>query len=226
MTSLSDQYVQTTFVARCRELWKNWGRYSQERRRSKLKTAINATLRTCNLPEVDLIVGEPFLVAGSWNIRYPNSYLTDQISVDKFARGVTTLYHEGRHSEQWYRIAQGISAGKFRVPTTSLMPQQATVANISNNCAIAFTTAQHAYNNRQHYPQAMDRIISQWYRSIYGYQRAHRGQVLEHLDWSAFFNTHADINFARYLNLPEEKDAYLVQDEVLARLSNHLNMWA
>jgi hypothetical protein len=71
----------------------------------------------------------------------------------------------------------------------------------------------------------MDAQIRGWYRSIFGAYREHRGHVLQHLSWANYMNPAPDANFAQYLGLPEEKDAFLTQDEVLARLSNALEMW-
>lgn len=233
MPSLSDTAVQNQYVASCAQLWKDWrtfgvGPFANNTRRLKFQAALNQALKQCNIPNVAFEDGpSPFLITAQWKIKFGGGYLNAELDVDTWARGATTLYHEARHAEQWYLIAMGIAAGKL------LLPQNGPPANalpvtadaIGRQCGIPALTAASAFQHRNEYPMQRDAQIRGWYRSIYGAYRLHRGEVLQHLSWDNYMNPAPDDNLARYFQLPEEKDAFMTQDEVLARLSNSIGMW-
>lgn len=235
MPSLSDPAIQGAYVSQCQQLWTSWagfgaGPNATNTRRLMFLAAINGAIRGCGLPAVTIespANGGCYLHADRWAIEFAAGYLDQNVNVDAFGGGASTLYHEARHAEQWYRIAQGIAAGKFLLPTGDAPgPKPAVTAqSISQYCYIALGTAMHAFNARLVYPRDMDPMITKWYRSIFGFQRQNRGQVLQHLDWSPYFHPAPSAQFAQYLSLAEEKDAFEVQDAVLARIANALQMW-
>ncbi|RMG61687.1 MAG: hypothetical protein D6722_19325 [Bacteroidetes bacterium] len=101
-----------------------------------------------------------------------------------------TVYHEARHAEQWYNIAQ-LRAGQGRNAA-----QIASELGIPNNIATAAVADPIA-------PGSAKALIAQnWYNNIYGAGGARRNRIL------------ASGTFAQYRALAEEHDAWRVGDEL------------
>lgn len=103
-----------------------------------------------------------------------------------------TVYHEARHSEQWFRQAReraGLGATAAQIVETIEIPQaiaDAAVANPITQC-----------DKSQYEAEA-------WYQSVYGSGAAHRDATLSDVQ------TH----YEDYKNLPEEADAWKTGGEV------------
>jgi hypothetical protein len=112
-----------------------------------------------------------------------NTTLTEAQAADL----ADTMYHEARHGEQWYRMAQ-LLAGQNKTAA-----EIATQMAIPNNIALSAEAAPLA-------PGSMEALIADgWFQSVYGTGRAHREHALgeEGTD-------------EQYRNLPEESDAWRV----------------
>ncbi|HEX9260284.1 MAG TPA: hypothetical protein VF855_12150 [Acidimicrobiales bacterium] len=103
-----------------------------------------------------------------------------------------TIYHEARHSEQWFRIAReriGLGQPAADAATTMGIPQW--VADLAaQNPILQCDTSQYE--------------AEQWYQSIYGEGADHRHEVLND----------ADDRYDEYRALPEEADAWSTGDSV------------
>jgi hypothetical protein len=114
----------------------------------------------------------------SWTLTLNNKYTNkNDIKYGKFVEYCSTIYHETRHAEQFYRVAQGLALGRLKYPDTSdrqivqklggsgLSMQQKiglfgggrgiqstqllpTATLLSEWLDIPATAAQHAYNSR------------------------------------------------------------------------------
>jgi hypothetical protein len=129
-----------------------------------------------------------------------------------------TLYHECRHAEQWYRVAQGVAAGVF-VPEGIVRGQYGVAANaISQALGVPLRIALDAERTKRffskHVPQLLEPKVRSWFTSIYGTGAAHRDQVLTNVN-----SPDPDVaraNFQLYRNLPEEADAHEVEQQIRA----------
>ncbi len=102
-----------------------------------------------------------------------------------------TMYHEGRHGEQWFRMAQ-LLAGQGKNAA-----QIATQTGIPNNIAALAEADPIA-------PGSMEALIADgWFQSVYGTGSAHREHVLG-----------PQGTYIEYRNLPEESDAWRVGSSV------------
>ena len=117
---------------------------------------------------------------------------------------LTGSYHEVRHCEQSFRVAQMLAGeGRTAAEIAAIMamnprsePGHRTERVIA--AAIASPLA----------PGSMQALIAKgWFESEYGTGRAHRNRVLSDRSGSAAAH-------ARYRNLPEEFDAFYVADEI------------
>jgi hypothetical protein len=110
-----------------------------------------------------------------------------------------TVYHEARHSEQWFRMAReraGLGATAEQIVHVMQIPDwvaQAAVAYPILQCDVSQYEAE------------------EWYQSVYGTGAAHRDATLNDVQG----------NYEDYRNLPEEHDAWHAGGEVTQDYLNH-----
>lgn len=129
------QLTMSSFANSMVELWRKWdganypgvvGAGRRDRRRRFVESAIRAAttfMPTPNIVHADLGSG----VCGSfswpsWKLSLNRSYTADtDIEYGDFLEFCVTIYHETRHCEQFFRVAQGLAGGKLAFPdqTTS-----------------------------------------------------------------------------------------------------------
>jgi hypothetical protein len=205
--------------------WEDLG--SAQARADALVAAVNQRLAAAGVPELATRVydGDSPREQGSfdfptWTMQL-NRLLLEQggLGRDDAADLANTVYHEARHSEQWFAMAR-LRAGQGR-----------SAAAIATELGIParIATAAHAVPIR---PGSMEAVsASGWYESVYGSQSAHREAVLSRLDaadWAVTTErcrcqqTPSPANDARlaraqerfdrvhdeYRELPEENDAW------------------
>jgi hypothetical protein len=130
----------------------------------------------------------------NWKMKVDPTAFDDSKMLDPAtaADAANTVYHESRHTEQWYNMAQ-MRAG---------MGDSA--AQLSSTMGIPANIAQQAAANPMLACNAQEYQAEQDYNSVYGAGAAHRGQVL----------TQQPMNQAQYCALPEEADAWRTGAEV------------
>jgi len=196
-----------------------------EARRDRLVELVNERLEAAGVPPVTPAFDPNENNAGSfdfptWRMLIGRGRLgADSIS-EADARDVAdTVYHEARHTQQWFRMAQlragqGLSAAAI----TAELGIPARIAALARAAPLA--------------RGSMDAVIAQgWWDSVYGSGSAHREAVLAELDRAATARRNAEAAheanatpateaaleranerferaFAAYQNLPEENDAW------------------
>ena len=131
--SLHHHVSITTFAQACANLWANWanpplgwpGPDDKTKRRNHISQVIiaNATVGFMVPPNVifeDAGGSNGAFRWRAWQLRLKRT-LTKNLGLAyadyvKFCR---TMYHETRHAEQFYRIAQGLAAGALKYPGKS-----------------------------------------------------------------------------------------------------------
>jgi hypothetical protein len=124
--SLQFDSIMTQYAKESCALWKAWRGKSQV---DRVQAALSA-IRRCThfLPAVKY---DTYLVAdlGDYGVQYPSLWSIEinrhhaqeaDLRLEDFLEWVTTPYHESRHAEQTYRIAQGVLAGDIALPGKSL----------------------------------------------------------------------------------------------------------
>ncbi|HLG11970.1 MAG TPA: hypothetical protein VI876_09440 [Dehalococcoidia bacterium] len=196
-----------------------------EARRDKLVELVNERLTAAGVPAVTTEFDANENNAGSfnfptWTMRIGRRRLGAESINEADARDTAdTVYHEARHTEQWFRMAQlrasqGLTADAI-ARELGIQPRIATAA------AAAPLT-----------PGSMQALIAQgWWDSVYGAGGDQRNAVLREVNAAATARTAAqaahtanptpetqaaldqanarfDRAFAAYQNLPEENDAW------------------
>jgi hypothetical protein len=191
-TGLNAPDVRNQFVRDFQQLQSTWQHQTLEQRREALKALVDKTFKAAGLPNINGVnpasssslfgdVNGKFDV-GSWGININRETLTDpQLSSKEAAALASTLYHEMRHAEQYFRMAQLLAShppdGKSRTAQQierqlRIMPGPATSTIIPSAIASVQTQPLTATQIQQ---------ATAWYESIYGSGSAHRKAVFDQL---------------------------------------------
>lgn len=126
--TLQDVTVRTNFVNDCRTIWQNWlqggpGGNRALRREGEFTNAINRMASFMVVPTVSfkhMSKGWGSFDWTKWKLKVNDDYTQEpDIKYKDFVELCCTVYHETRHGEQFYRIAQGLSAGDLKYPDAS-----------------------------------------------------------------------------------------------------------
>ncbi len=180
---------------------------SPDDRAASVMAAVNERLAAEGLPYVQYQWGSGS-AAGQFDFRTWTMELgygpfsveeADNASTAQQADLLDTVYHEARHSEQWFRMARnraGLGATAADIVAVMHIPHwvaDLAVANPIRECDPSQFEAE------------------QWYQSVYGSGAGHRNDVLNDVD----------NRYDEYRQLPEESDAWSsggsVTDEYTSR---------
>jgi hypothetical protein len=192
----------TQFATACATLWNNWaappgGAVPKVWRRTQITNMINAAtngfMTPPNVAFEDTGSSNGSFGWGGWRLRLRKDRTKDDaLAYADFVRYCRTMYHETRHAEQFYRIAQGLAAGSLRYPdkTNQEVMQKISTSggggtfgakkalfegistgnlNVSDRVIadwlrIPFAVAQSAYNSRAQYAGFVGGAKPAWFR--------------------------------------------------------------
>jgi hypothetical protein len=146
--SLQFEASMNTYAQNISGLWATWRGKSTNQLFNEAITAIRSC--TTFLPAIDY---RPYTTAdwGDYGVQYPSLWridinrhhaMFDDIELEDFIEWVITPYHESRHAEQTYRVAQGVLCGEITLPGKDLANrmQAAMVGRSPREIARAFET--------------------------------------------------------------------------------------
>ncbi len=187
--------VMAAFAAAMRQVYENWDSMTPGERLAAMQAALNAALPP-GMPPLTLrpspldpdTLGQ--LDFQTWSVDINRDMLAGSMTEERFAELTNTVYHEGRHGEQWfnaaqYRAAQGQSADQ--IAREMGIPQSAAEAAVRNPAGPGTSEG------------AMGESVD---TSVYGDRAAHREQVYNDMD------NGVEGSYERYRALPEEEDAW------------------
>jgi hypothetical protein len=222
---LAGQDQIENYVGEAREIldkWEDLG--TAEARINALTAKVNEYLKNADVPECGTIISDAEGNLGqfefsSWSLDIGKpAFEADTPTPAEKADMADTIYHESRHAEQWYRMAQfQASQGK-------------SAADIATDMGIPDTIAQQAFDNPVEKGSVTELIAEGWNESVYGSKAKYRNKVLKELSASgtALEKAQDDVNknptkanqakltaaqarrrkaLDDYFNLPEENDA-------------------
>ena len=123
--SLQNTATVNQFAHNCSILWREWLKENVLAREKRLKNAIVSCTTfmaplNISLPYPDLNGNCGQFCWGEWLLELDNSYTTDNdITYEEFVELCASAYHESRHAEQFYRIAQGLASSALSFPDMS-----------------------------------------------------------------------------------------------------------
>ena len=229
-SGLAEGKSQTIFaVEGLLEEWNNLA-IAADRAKAVMKI-MNEHLKLANVPEcghtlLDLKGDWGQFDFATWSISLDNALFSKAVLTnDDITNMMTTIYHEARHAEQWYRMAQ-MRAG-----------EGASAATISGAMGIQEKIAQEAFKNPI-LKGSMEALVAKgWDDSVYGSKSAHREAVLKDIEVKGSALEKAKKNYndnptdanmkkwqkaydafekahKKYKNLPEEHDAWHTADSL------------
>jgi len=183
------------YAAAMRSVFNDWESLSPAERLAALQNALSAalppgmpplTLRSSDLDASTL--GQ--LDYANWGVEINRAMLEGPMTEERFTELSNTVYHEGRHGEQWFNAAQHRAA------------QGESPEDISRRMGIPQETAEAADRNPASSGTSEGAMGESTNTSVYGDRAAHREQVYDDMD-NGVPNSHD-----RYRALPEEQDAF------------------
>ncbi len=175
-----------------------WPVLSVDERAEAILVRVNERLVAAGVPVVDKVVQalDPhtfgLFAFTVWSIRINEALLTNTtLTTAQAADLASTMYHEARHAEQWYRMAQ-LMAG-----------QGSSSADIASRMSIPNRIAVMAFFDPIAEDSAEAVIADGWFQSVYGTGSVFRRHALG-----------ATGSYEDYRSLPEETDAWRVGTSV------------
>jgi hypothetical protein len=174
---------------------------SADDRAAQVMAAVNERLAAEGIPQLQWTWGatgatQGYFAFSSWSMALNAQPFSPDVyesgSVASHADLLDTVYHEARHSEQWFRMAReraGLGATAAQIVGVMGIPQWVA------DSACAYPITQCDYSQYQ---------AEEWYQSVYGTGHDHRNAVL----------SDTQHHYEEYRNLPEESDAWVAGGEV------------
>lgn len=182
---MSSATSESSFRDGFKTLQSDWPKLTADERQQRLKKLTNAALAPSGTPEVGIqpLVGST--AAGSfdfptWALQLGDEKLKSAAMSDADAKVFANdAFHETRHAEQWYLMAQKrAAAGK-------------SAAEISDEMAIPISVAESAVKNPLSKGDVRQACADALYGSVYGDRAAHRSEVFRKLH-----QTHTELDAA------------------------------
>lgn len=221
MPTMTDTALLVQYANACKaSVHQRWSTFaSGQQRAQKLYEITLLVLDICQVPRPNLQL-DPNLGGASglfdfstWNLKIdPNGFGQGAIpDRDAFLTLVTLIYHESRHCEQWFHMARYAAVGHQmtaqRLAASLLIPQNIAAAALARKMGAA---------------DPMLALTKEWHESVYGAKSGFReinlrGLMLRRIGAGQEMNDFRNGFHARYKgDLPEEKDAWAIQDMVAA----------
>jgi hypothetical protein len=187
VSRLDSKSVVDKFMQDIKRVESNWQNLKPNQRTAELNTVINRTLDFAGLPNAEVTQSSKLpqgaratFDAREWTITLNQDLINDPDLFEAKPNGqdsdalalAKTVYHEMRHSEQHYRIAQWLVS-------KSVSPQE-----ITNETDMPIDKMQAAAKDLRDHPltNEQSKQAEAWCQSIYGKNSAHRTEVFKALD--------------------------------------------
>lgn len=176
----------TEYTNEFRQLQADWATLTPEQRRQQIEDITNKQLAKSGVPRVGVrgaATGNPG--SGSfdfptWNMDIDSGTLaSNTISDDDATTLANAVYHESRHAEQWYMMAQRRSSQLRQIRGTTPRGRTNT---ITNELSIPRNVARTADQNPLPLGSPGSDCAAKFYRSVYGRNAAARNRTLTNLE--------------------------------------------
>lgn len=202
--NLADNACREAFATECEQVSGNLNRLSARGLKTALLTAANRQLALCGVAQLGYAddpgsTANGYFDFGPWALTFGGAANESASKTHAMVASLAdTVYHESRHCEQWFRIAQMAASG--RLPVRMGVPAiRADAPGLAQDMGISPTAAAAAVANSNFGASGISAVtITTWFTSIYGAHGTRRGNIY------AFLQNEYD----RYRNLPEEQDAW------------------
>jgi hypothetical protein len=169
--SLQNTNSVTAFSTKCKTIWDNWltgasGSIRIANRENTLRSAL--TMVTGFMPPLNYRFANLNGDCGSfnwgrWRLSIDKTYTKKaDIRYKDFVELCCSAYHEARHAEQFYRIAQGLAAEKLSFPDKSKAQVIQDLQHTGGGGSVRDRIARFEGKGMKSSPQAVRQMISKW----------------------------------------------------------------
>jgi hypothetical protein len=238
MATLHDSATIQSYANDCRLIYNMWRAWQQPQREQAFKMTHQSLCQRAGIPVPPVTFKNSSNLGsfgwGSWTIVVGNKPFKKNLSKEEFIDLCCTVYHETRHSEQFYRVIQGLLLGRFDFPVklpagpglkTQIglaMSVKATIVNqadVNKNSYVGFAkTARLPHCTAGSGPgwDNWDPTVSDWLERTYSKSK----QKFAEAGQDAAVGT--AIDKAWYRGAEDERDAYAIEALVKAALKPRL----
>lgn len=208
---LADPANMDEYCEGFRQLVRDWPGLTPEQRRQRMADLVNRQLAKSGCPPVG-VNSNPALAGTStrgqfsfstWNIDMnPDLLASNSLSTQDARTLANTLYHEARHSEQWWdaaRVAAGGGSNAAQISTSMGIPPSTASAAAASPASGTSPAA------------VMGRATQ---RSVYGAGHDHREGVFAAMRNNPPGSPARQAAYQQYRALPEEQDAWRTGDSL------------
>ncbi len=187
MNGLNSSRIIAQFSRDIKSLENNWDQLTSGQRQDSLQTSLNKSLSSAGVPSIKIELKQfPAQLQGQFDFHNWKMYVNEDLVKDsklspKEASNLAqTIYHEARHGEQFYRVAELLASnppdGQKRTP-------QEIAKKLQFFGVPGIALAQQAAQTGQKTPLSPEQLIQAraWYQSVYG-KDSQREQVLKNLN--------------------------------------------
>jgi hypothetical protein len=216
-TGIAKQKAIGRYTRKVGNVFNKWKKLKPEGRANEIGKHVNAELKKADSYPCDITLKDLGTTSGefnfqTWALDLGEAALSNNDPTEaEMADMADTVYHEARHSEQWYRIARvRAGEGKTADEIASGLFIPAKVAKKAAKNPLKPSSGMFTTKKGRERQQAKIAEGKDWEKSIYGAGATHRNEVL------------GDIQnrYAEYKALPEEKDAWAVGGAVTTAFKN------
>jgi uncharacterized Zn-binding protein involved in type VI secretion len=206
---MADEARRAAYAAAMAQLYRDWDSLTPEQRRQRMADAL-ALATPPGMPRLEIRSEnlDPNTYGAldfrHWNIGINQSLLEGDMTPERFQELSDTVYHEGRHGEQWYNAAQ------YRAS------QDESATDIATNTRLPQHVAEAAHDHPAGPGTSEGAMGEAVNTSVYGDRGAYRGQTYRDMD------NDVPGAFDRYQALPEEEDARRQGNEAGSEVGNQL----
>jgi hypothetical protein len=222
MANLCDKAVQQAFASAMADLHRSWPKLTARERRQTLQASVDAAAHAVQKPGWDVqcralapgLHGQLRCDRNNWSLEVTDAFIAgSHDDGEAWLGSVSAIYHEMRHGEQWYFCAQGVVAERFPLPGGARPADPAggiDESELRGAMGLPAAVVRHAMQRSRQFPHDLLSATRGWYGSLFGQGRRSNDRVLETIQHGG--------KVADHLHLPEERDAWDLQQSVRERV--------
>ncbi len=221
MANLRDDGVQQVFASAMADLHRSWRKLAAHERRQSLQAAVDGAANAVQKPSWEVICrtlapgqdGQLRCDRNNWSLEVADAFVEGTIEDgEAWLRTVSMVYHEMRHGEQWYLCAQAVLAEQFPLPCGAQPADPAAgvaESDLRDTMGLPGAIVQYAAQRRSQFPHDLISVTRGWYDSLFGARRRPQDRMRETIQHGG--------KAADHVHLPEEQDAWDLQQSVLEK---------
>jgi hypothetical protein len=205
MSGLNSSRIIDQFTKDIKELAKDWSKMTPNERQNKLQISIGKSFDSAGLPNLEIkLKSFPPQLQGqldfhNWKMYINQNLINDpELSPKEASNLAQTIYHEARHGEQSYRMAELLAS---KPPDAQKRTPEEIAQKLQFSKTAGLIIVQKAVQAVQKDPLSPEQLIQAraWYQSVYG-KDSQRNQVFKNLDSTEQNFFAAEKNFEKASN--------------------------